>query len=63
MPLMTTVQIADQLGVSERRVRELIKSGELQANSVGGVWEVDRRRLASLVKRIAQKPHDHTAEE
>ena len=62
MPLMTTVQIADLLGIPERLVKELIKAGELQANTVGGVWEVDRRQLASLAKRTGQKPHDRSPE-
>jgi excisionase family DNA binding protein len=56
---MTTVQIADVLGVSEGRVKALIKSGELQAQAKGGVWEVDRRELASLAERIRQEPRNH----
>jgi excisionase family DNA binding protein len=63
VPLMTTVQIADLLGVSERRVKELIKNGDLQTQTVGGVWEVDRRQLASLAKRLGPKPHNHKAED
>ena len=63
MPLMTTVQIADLLRVSQDRVRELIQAGELRAQTVGGVWDVDRRQLTSLAKRIGQKSHSRKPDE
>jgi hypothetical protein len=56
---MMTMQIADVLGVSESRVKALIKSGDLQAQANGGVWEVDGRQLAALAGKIAQKARNH----
>ena len=41
MPNLTTQQVADELGVSRRRVNELIKLGTLQAEKFGNAWQVD----------------------
>lgn len=48
---MTTVQVADALGVSERHVRELIAAGEIKAEKIGGVWAIPHRDIAALKAR------------
>lgn len=60
MEFMTTPQIAEKLGVSERRVKELITSGALQVRNVGGVWEVSHNQLASLMSARVQSETRNT---
>lgn len=54
--LMTTAQVADALGVTNRRVRELIASGALKAEKVGGVWAVHREDLKSVQSKGLAAP-------
>ena len=39
---MVTSEIAESAGISERRVRQLIAEGRLNAVKLGGVWIIDR---------------------
>src|SRR3712207_2990243 len=39
--LLTLPEAADRLGVNQRRVRAMIKSGQLEARKVGGRWLLD----------------------
>lgn len=48
--MLTTKQAAAQLGVSDRRVQALIKSGELEARKTAGVWSISE---ASVKSRLA----------
>ena len=52
--MLTTKQAAAQLGVSDRRVQALIKSGELEARKTAGIWSISeasvRNRLANANK-------------
>lgn len=55
---LTTRQAAERLGVTPRRIRQLIKSGQLFATMAGRDWLVDSESLDSLVKvhRRAGRP-------
>ena len=52
--MLTTKQAADRLGVSERRVQALVKSGVLEARKLSGVWAISEvsveHRLANVNK-------------
>lgn len=48
--LITTRQAAERLGISPRRIRQLIKSGQLSATKAGRDWLIDSDSLDSLVK-------------
>lgn len=41
MDIVTTAQVAEQLGVSRQRVLHLCQSGDLDAVHTGGVWLID----------------------
>jgi len=49
MPMMNVAEAAGQLGVSPRRVRQMLVDGALQGQRVGRAWiiDADRVRLAS----------------
>ena len=52
--MLTTKQAADRLGVSERRIQALVKSGVLEARKLSGVWAISEasveHRRASVNK-------------
>lgn len=61
-------EAAKILGVSHRRVTQLIESGQLEAEKVGGVWLVDDASVAARAARGRSKggrprkgstPHEH----
>jgi excisionase family DNA binding protein len=48
MKMITTKQASNILGISERRVRQLIKSNKLQATRVGRDWVISESSLAEV---------------
>jgi excisionase family DNA binding protein len=46
--LLTTFQVAEQLAISQQRVRALIASGELKAQKMGGVWIIEDKAIEAL---------------
>lgn len=48
---VTTVVAADMLGVTDRRVRQLIASGRLPARQVGRSWVIERDAVVALRER------------
>ena len=56
--MLTTEEAAEILGVSERQVRNLIKSGTLKAKRLGGVWMIRPQALntAAVVARAPGRP-------
>ena len=51
MTLLTTSQAAAELGVTERRIRQLVKTGILPAQQVSGVWVIAPKSLEKARKR------------
>ncbi len=51
--MLTTTDAAARLGISERRVRQLIASGALTAQRHGRDWVIDPRALP----RAEARPH------
>lgn len=45
--MLTTAEAAKQLGISQRRVQELIKSGLLPAQKVSGIWLLDEESVCA----------------
>lgn len=56
MATLTTAQAADRLGISPRRVRQLIKVGALTARRVGRDWLIDERALVKVAVRTPGRP-------
>jgi excisionase family DNA binding protein len=48
MKLLTTIEAAEKLGVSERRVRQLINEGKLKAHKLGRDYAVEEAELKSV---------------
>lgn len=51
--LVTTKQAAGQLGVSEQRVRTLLRSGELAGQQVAGTWLISPQNLGQKLKELS----------
>ena len=51
MALMTTAEAARRLGVTHRRVRQLIEAGRLPASKFGPVWVVVEADLRLVENR------------
>lgn len=48
MKLYSTKEAAEKLGVSERRVRQLISEGKLQAHKLGRDFAIEESALESV---------------
>jgi excisionase family DNA binding protein len=48
MKLLTTSETAQKLGVSERRVRQLINEGKLKAHKLGRDYAVEESAIESV---------------
>lgn len=48
MKLLSTIEAAEKLGVSERRVRQLINEGKLQAHKLGRDYAIEEAVLESV---------------
>lgn len=61
--MLTTKEAAELLGISPRRVQELIKNGALTARKASGVWLIDKdsvdARLRSATKRGGRPRRGH----
>lgn len=53
--MLTTKEAAELLGITPRRVQELIKNGALTARKASGVWLVDKD---SVDTRLAPQPKE-----
>lgn len=56
MAMIGTLQAADRIGVSQRRVQAMIASGRLRATKFGRDWAIDPRDLAAVKHRRAGRP-------
>lgn len=56
MKLLSTTEAAAHLQVTERRVLQLIKSGELPASKFGPVWQIRERDLTHFSPRPVGRP-------
>lgn len=48
MELLSTAQAAEKLGVSERRVRQLINEGKLSAHKLGRDFAIEESALETV---------------
>lgn len=51
MTLLTTAHAAAELGISERRVQQLVKTGVIPAQQVSGVWVIAPKALVKARNR------------
>ena len=56
---LTTIQVAEHLGISTSRVRALIKAGRLLAEKFGKAWMIQQSDLDAFVPRPAGRPKAH----
>jgi excisionase family DNA binding protein len=61
---ITTKEAAEMLGVSDQRVRDLLKAGRLSGKKLGsrlgGMWLVERRSVETFERRGAGRPRKGT---
>ena len=48
MKLMSAKDAAEKLGVSDRRIRAMIKEGKIKAVNVGGGYVIEEKELANV---------------
>src|SRR5215210_649090 len=58
----TVPEAAKVLGISETRVRQLLRSEEIEATRTGNVWEVSKQALHSFRDSYAPKGKQNNAE-
>ncbi len=56
MKTLTTIEAADSLGITPRRVRALIQSGQLPAEKKGRDYLVNEKDLALVKNRKPGRP-------
>ena len=56
MGLVGVAEAARRLGVTPRRVRQMISAAQLPASRVGRVWAINERDLSAAVRRPAHRP-------
>lgn len=56
MKLLTTAEAARELGVTPRRVRQLIADGRIAAKKVGRDYVIDPRSLKAVENRQTGRP-------
>lgn len=56
MTILTTAEAAEQLGVSSRRLRALIKSGKLPAEKFGTAYMINEKDLKLVKDRKPGRP-------
>ena len=54
--MITTLQAANDLGISRSRVYKLIRAGRIKAKKSGGTWLIDPRVLRSVRNRKTGRP-------
>jgi excisionase family DNA binding protein len=56
MAILTAAQAAERLGVSVRRVQQLVKEGRLPAEQFGGAWMIKEEDLKLVENRKVGRP-------
>jgi excisionase family DNA binding protein len=56
MAILTAAQAAERLGVSVRRVQQLVKEGRLPADQFGGAWMIKEEDLKLVENRKVGRP-------
>lgn len=51
-----TKEAADRLGVTQERVTQLIRAGDLKAMKVGRTWIIDERSLTAFERKERRGP-------
>ena len=56
MPLLTTSEAADRLGISRGRVHALMREKRLKATRKGWIWLIDSKDLRAVRNRKPGRP-------
>jgi excisionase family DNA binding protein len=59
--MITTTDAAARLGVSVRRVVQMIGAGRMRAKKIGRDWIIDERNLAAVADRKPGRPRKTAA--
>lgn len=60
MNILSTAEAAERLGVSVRRVQQLVKAGRLPAGAFGGALMIQEKDLALVAERKTGRPPNPT---
>ena len=52
--MLTTKEAAELLGITPRRVQELIKNGALEARKTSGVWLIDKDSVDTRLRSVTK---------
>mgnify|MGYP000084446410 CR=1 FL=1 len=52
--MLTTKEAAELLGITPRRVQELIKNGALEARKASGVWLIDKDSVDTRLRSVTK---------
>ncbi len=56
MSILSTAEAAERLGVSVRRVQQMVKSGQLPAKQFGGSLMIEEKDLSLVNERPVGRP-------
>lgn len=62
MAILTTAQAAERLGISVRRVQQLVKDGRLPAGQFGGAFMIEEEDLKLVGNRKVGRPRKAQSE-
>ncbi|MDZ8134272.1 MAG: DNA cytosine methyltransferase [Nostoc sp. DedQUE04] len=63
-PYLSTKEAASKIGISEQRVRTLLRSGDIKGQQVGKVWVMEPEAVEDYINRIkGNYPVDRTSKE
>jgi excisionase family DNA binding protein len=54
--LLTTMEVAERLGVTRWRINAMIRDRKLSAERYGGIWLIDEKDLAAVMVRKNGRP-------
>ena len=52
VPYLSTAEVAEKVGMTEGRIRQLAIAGEIKAEKFGTVWLIDPREVDRLKAKV-----------
>lgn len=60
--MFTTSEVAEKLNLSEKTIRNLIESGELEAHKFGRVFRISEEQLDNFIEKSKTNINDEKGE-
>ena len=60
--MLTTGEVAEKLNLSEKTIRNLIDSGELEAHKFGRVYRISEEQLENFIEKSKTNINDEKGE-